>query len=106
MKPAAHIERLRRLVKRATKEILGRTLVTLRPDIVRKIEAGGVDAYLSHFRDQSLVERLVLEAVIARRHAKGAVNDLVQSHAAYWSSDKALAFHGRGGRRLETGLLG
>ncbi len=103
---AAYVERLRGRVKRATKGILGRMLATLRPDIARKIEAGGIDAYLSHFRDESLVERLILEAVIARRQAEGATAGLVQSHTEYWASDKALAFHGRIGRRLETGLLG
>lgn len=106
MSSRASLKRLHKRVQRKAKQLLGRILAMLRPDIVRKIEAGGIDAYLSHFRESSLAERLILESVLARREARGETVKLAQSHAAYWSSSTALEFHGRSGQRFETGFLG
>ena len=93
--------RLKRLVKRQ----LGWGLSRLRPDIVRKIESRLETERMPGSAD-SLIERLVLEAEIARHMAAHEEEVLVRSHKAFWSGDRALVFHGAANDRLERNFFG
>ncbi len=90
---AGGLARLKQRVKQSAKQILGRLLLPLRPDLRRRIEARNLERYRSHFRDAPLAERLVLAALLARHNASGTQSAVAESHRRYWESADALKHH-------------
>lgn len=92
-------------MKSLIKRQLGHALSWLRPDVVRKIESELETQRMPGWSD-SLVERLVLESVIARHQAAHDEEMVVRSHKTFWSGDRALEFHRASDQRIENNAFG
>jgi SAM-dependent methyltransferase len=92
-------------LKQSAKENLGRMLLPFRPDLRQRIEAQGLARYRSHLRDDTLAERLVLAALLAR-HSRRDPQDVARAHRAYWTSEEVVAHHVTLAERFSSAFLG
>lgn len=97
---------LAQTAKRQIKAALGSIILAARPDLKRKLGAFEMSRYRTHYREVSLIDRLAMQALIARHTLTGAQEDVARAHREYWASSAVTEHHATLEQRFESSFLG
>lgn len=81
-------------MKRLVKQALGEALIRLMPAVTNRVERSGI----AH----TLVERLIVAALIARHRRAGTLEALAHFHHKFWAGTDAVAVHAENEARFDA----